>query len=504
MAITLRLATPNDCRRLFDWRNLPEIVARGSHHTKLIWDEHCAWYASILKSDDNLLVIIYDDAEPIGQIRFDLDSREHALVSIYLHPSQTGRGKGVEAMKMGSHMAFCKWPQLLEVDGLIRTDNSPSIRAFAKAGFVMADGAPVDHVCMRRSRSPHIPHNRLTVNEEDVVTVAKVVRSGNWTSGPNAAALEVMCAKIAHMDYGVAVGSGFAALRLTLHALGVSAGDRVLVPAFSCVALANAALALGAIPIPVEVTENFVIDPGSCVKAIKKHRPSAMIAIHTFGACARIDQLNELGVPVIEDCAHAFGRIANGTQYGGNSRITIQSFHATKLIGAGEGGMILCNDVNLARQVRDASDCSDRSPSAYRMNDRMSDLEAALAMSQIQRLSEFISARERIAKRYLKMLAGIRNITLPNATNRIWYRFVLGIKLPINAVISRMNTMAVCVDRPWPDWRRNEDRLLPTPVADQGYNQLLSLPLYPTLTEAEQDRVVSALVEAINADQETA
>lgn len=503
MRIRLRRARADDCARIFEWRNLPEIIERGLNRSKLIWEDHCQWFSKVHQSEGHLLLIILGNEEPLGQIRFDLQDRESARVSIYLHPKFTGKGLGVTALLAGGRAAFRHWPTLERIEALIRGDNPISARAFAKAGYeVVPRLTQSGHVQVRLWRPPLIPHNRLTVTESDVQTVAAAVRSGYWTGGPKIAALEQAFARAVEVQHGVAVGSGFAALRLGLHALGVREGDKVLIPAYCCVALCNAVLSLGASPVPSDVGPDGTLDLESCSQACASHHPKAIIAIHTFGVPAPIKALQRLGVPVIEDCAHGFGRSSGGARFGGQAQVTIVSLHATKLIGAGEGGLLLCDDAGLAERVRVARDCADLPPSPLRMNDRLSDLEAALAISQLARLPEFLRERERHADRYHERLAHHPGLTVPAPRERIWYRYVVATQFPCETMVRRLRAGGVAADQPWPEWRADGYRPLPTPQADAAYHSLVSLPLYPTLKEAEQDRVVTELIDALTASEE--
>ena len=503
-SIRLRRAQLEDCRLIFEWRNLPEVVARGSSQSAIAWEDHQQWFARVHRNERHLLWLILEDENPVGQIRFDRLDEASARVSIYLHPNFTGRGLGILALQTGSTAAFRSWPEVRQIEALIRNDNQPSIRAFAKAGYeVSSASTDAEHTRMRRPRPSRVPHNRLTVDERDVAAVATVVRSGHWTGGPQVSALERACADRIGVAHGVALGSGFAALRLGLHALGIGPGDKVLIPAYSCVALANSVLALGAQPWAVEVRDDLTIDPAACRNALGAAKPKAIIAVHTFGAQAAIPALLELGVPVVEDCAHAFGKVGDGIQFGGIGTATILSFHATKLLGAGEGGLLLTREPALAARVRESRDCADLPPTAIRMNDRLSELEAALALSQFSRLPEFIASRQRLAQRYSRLLADEAGLCLPESCNRIWYRFaVSAIQCPPELLIERMSRNGVAVDRPWPEWRNISDRFDQTPVADAAYRNLISLPIYPTLTDAEQDRVVEELRAAVRASED--
>lgn len=343
-----------------------------------------------------------------------------------------------------------------------------------------------------------VPHNRLTFGETEVQAVSRTVRSGQWSQGPRVAELESELARMAGVQYAVCVASGLSALRLALGALEVSAGDTVLVPAYCCVALANACLSRGAKPVPVEIEPaTWNINGNACRHAIADMSPKAIIAVNTFGAPADLSFAESANVPVIEDCAHAFGLTLNGHCLGGRSEIGVLSFHATKLLGGGEGGAVLTNSQRICQFVSAQRDYSDQLPDAQRLNDKMTDVEAALVLAQLERLPSMIARREMLAHRYLDLLepAADRDIfRLPKADrNRAWYRFVLEmVGASAQSVVESLATEGVDAALPVSDWR---DPSGPNcPMADRAYRLLVSLPLYPSLTEEEQDHVVKSFL----------
>lgn len=341
---------------------------------------------------------------------------------------------------------------------------------------------------------PEVPHNRLTTGQEEVLAVSDVIKSGRWAAGKVLAELESNLARTAGVAHAVGVGSGIGALRLSLLASDVGAGDAVAVPAYSCVALANAVLACGAKPIPVEVEPGTWNISVAALKATLEQHPrlKVAIAVHTFGAIAPIREIEELGLSVIEDCSHAFGRAPFGCQ----GRMAMLSLYATKLLGAGEGGMILTQDEILADWLRQARDYSDQAPMAWRLNDKMTDLEAAIARCQLARLPQSLSARAALAQRYSELLkphAGEGGFELPlDQTGRVWYRYAVAVSGDAEETISRMRAFGINAARPVERWCEPD-----FPNSSAAFQHLVSLPLYPTLTAAEQDRVVSAFLASV-------
>lgn len=358
-----------------------------------------------------------------------------------------------------------------------------------------------------------VPHNRLTFGDAECDAVLRTVRSGQWAQGPRVQELEATLERMAGVRHAVCVASGFAALRLTLGGLGIRSSDSVMVPAYSCVALANSVLAWGATAVQVEVDPiQWNIEPARCRLQVENTRPLAVIAVNTFGAPAPVEEIASSEVPVIEDCAHGFASQLRGSELSGSGLLESQSgsrwirpgvqagilsFYATKLIGGGEGGAVLTDSDEIARYVRSARDYSDQPADQHRMNDKMNDLEAALVLAQLERLPEMIAARETVAFRYLDRLADPkfrRVFRLPPKTKeRVWYRFAVEmLTTSAEAVVVELERRGIHAAAPVMDWRTAGSPTAPN--ADRAYGTLVSLPLYPTLTESEQDAVVEAFL----------
>ncbi len=346
---------------------------------------------------------------------------------------------------------------------------------------------------------PEVPHNRLTFGDAECDAVVRAVRSGQWAQGPQVQDLEAALARMAGVGHAVCVASGFAALRLTLGALGVRSNSKVIVPAYSCVALANAALAWGASPVPVEVDPvHWNIGPAQWRLEVERSRPRATIAVNTFGAPVPVEEMISSEFPVIEDCAHAFGSRVRGQWLGARSQVGVLSFYATKLIAGGEGGAVLTHSEDIAHFVRSARDYGDQPADGHRMNDKMNDVEAALVQAQLARLPEMISARAAVAGRYLEQLSDPRFgdvFRLPAiAKERVWYRFVVEmLTTSAETMVAGLERFGIHAAAPVIDWRPAGSP--DAPAADRAYKSLVSLPLYPTLTEQEQDVVVESFLE---------
>jgi perosamine synthetase len=339
-----------------------------------------------------------------------------------------------------------------------------------------------------------VPHNRLTHGHEEAEAVRAVVESGHWAAGAETAALEADLARLTNRKEAVAVGSGFAALRLALMALRVGLGDEVVIPAYCCVALPNAVLALGAVPVVADVIPGaWCLDPAAAKKVVTSCT-RAIIAVHSFGVAADMAALRGVGPSVIEDCAH--GLMEGGM--GGQGDVSVTSFYATKLVAAGEGGAVLADDPAIAAAVRAARDYGDQPASPLRQNDKITDLCAALARVQLVRLPEMIERRVKLARNYLESFSALSEkgaFTLPtDIPDRVWYRFCLGVE-DAGEWIGKLEGEMVSADKPVWDWREKggPTRLSSCPVSDSAYKSLLSLPLYPSLSAEEQKQVCVAI-----------
>ena len=344
-----------------------------------------------------------------------------------------------------------------------------------------------------------ILHNQITFDHQEENAISAVIKSGCWTEGNIVKELEQELCAITERKYSIAVSSGLSALRIALLSLNIMQNDEVLIPAYSCVALANAVLSIGAIPIPVDINKtDFNLNVDKIKNAINS-KTKAIIAVHTFGYIADIQSLIFFNIPIIEDCSHALGiRTKNGT-VGNMGDIAICSFYATKLIGGGEGGAILTNNNTIANKAYDLKDYTDKKPSAIHLNDKMSNIHAAVSLSQLKKLSYFIERRKLLADNYYRLLLNNNmQIIIPSQSDeRIWYRYTVVVD-DVNAdtIIEEMDEMQVSVRKPVELWLNGKERIK-NPNACFVFEHLISLPLYPNLSEQSQEIIVSNLLKIL-------
>ncbi len=239
-----------------------------------------------------------------------------------------------------------------------------------------------------------------SIGEEEIEAVAETLRSGWLTTGPRAALLEERMAEYLEAKHVLAVASGTAALHLALVALGVGDGDEVITTPITWPATANVIVHSSATPVFVDVREGDLnIDP-ALVEAAVTERTKAIMPVHLAGQPCDLDPIWELGIPVIEDAAHAAESAYRGRKLGGLSEATCFSLYATKNIAAGEGGLVSTNSDEIAEAIRNLrlmrrgdGSLYDLTVPGYKAN--LSDVLAAIALVQLDKLPEHTAARER-------------------------------------------------------------------------------------------------------------
>lgn len=383
-----------------------------------------------------------------------------------------------------------------------------------------------------------IPYGRQDISQADIDAVVAVLQSDFLTQGPMVPCFEQAVALRCGAKHAVAVNSATSALHLACRALDLGPGDRLWTVPNTFVASANCGLYCGA-----EV--DFVdIDPFSWNLSISALRdkliwakrenrlPKVVVPVHFGGQPtdqgAIWELAREFGFRVLEDASHAIGAFRNGEPVGNCrwSDITVFSFHPVKIITTGEGGMALTNSEELARRMallrshgitRDAARMrqSADGPWYYEQLDlgynyRMTDLQAALGVSQLARLDEFIGRRNVLAKRYDNLLAGLP-LQLPTVGPQITSAFHLyvvrlqtaAIRRTHREVFENLRDQGVGVNLHYmpvhlqPYYRDLGFEPGLCPEAERHGQEAITLPLYPGLTETQQDKVVSALKRAL-------
>ncbi|MBY0308447.1 MAG: DegT/DnrJ/EryC1/StrS family aminotransferase [Phycisphaerales bacterium] len=293
--------------------------------------------------------------------------------------------------------------------------------------------------------SHEIPLSRPDITEQEIDAVAAVLRSGRLSIGPQLEEFERRVARFTGNDYAVGVNSGTSGLQLCMNSLGVGPGDEVVTSPFSFVASANPILMAGATPVFADICPRTLnMDPRALERAITP-RTKAVVVVETFGNTAYMDQYAQIAarheVAVVEDCCEALGCTLNGRPAGSFGRIGVFGFYPNKQITTGEGGMIVTSDKRLAdlcRSLRSqgrpvggtASPGTGNWLSHERLgyNFRMSEVNAALGVVQMERLPGIVQARQRVAEAYVRRLMHVDDIILPtidDGCTSSWFVFVV-------------------------------------------------------------------------------
>ncbi|MBA3246179.1 MAG: DegT/DnrJ/EryC1/StrS family aminotransferase [Actinobacteria bacterium] len=339
------------------------------------------------------------------------------------------------------------------------------------------------------------------VGEAELAEVAAVLRSGNLTMGPKVAELEELVAAACGVEHAVAVSNGTAALHLAVLALGIGAGDEVIVPAYTFPATANVVRLVGASPVLVDVDpDTFNLDLERVYEAVTV-RTKAVLAVHLFGRPLDWSALQDAVAPelaLLEDAAGALGARWQGMPCGGLGTMGCLSFHPRKIVTTGEGGAVTTNDPDLAASIRRLRhhgldpDSDIAEPST---NYRLADVLCALGIPQLRRLDALLAERTRVAAAYTERLAGV--VELPSADRgdtHGWQAYVVRLdrrnealaELRAEGIEVQIGTYALHHLSAYRDQG-------PFPGADAAFARALALPLHSRLTDAELDRVAEGV-----------
>jgi dTDP-4-amino-4,6-dideoxygalactose transaminase len=350
------------------------------------------------------------------------------------------------------------------------------------------------------------------IGEEEIEAVAETLRSGWLTTGPKAALLEERMAEYLETEHVLAVASGTAAMHLALVALGIGPGDEVITTPITWPATANVIVHAGATPIFVDVRPGDLnIDPAAVAAAVTE-KTKAILPVHLAGQPADMDPIWALGIPVIEDAAHAAESAYRGRKLGGLSEATCFSLYATKNIAAGEGGLVATSSAEVAEAIRDLrlmrrGDGSryDITVPGYKAN--LSDVLAAIALVQLDKLPQHTAARERQFALYDEGLAGLDGIEPLRRDPRDTHArhlYVVRIdgerfgltrdEVQRSLAAQRISTSIHFLPVHRLTWYRDRFPAQPElPVAERAGDEILSLPLSPAHADEDIADVIEAL-----------
>lgn len=369
-----------------------------------------------------------------------------------------------------------------------------------------------------------LPFSRPSIGDEEIAAVEQVLRSGWITTGPKNQQLEEHFANYVGCRHAVALSSATGAMHVTLLALGIGPGDEVITPSQTWVSTANMICLLGATPVFVDVDRDTLMSSVEHIEAAITPRTRAIIPVHYAGAVFDLDSLYALaekhGIPVIEDAAHAAGTVYKNRHVGAKGT-AIFSFHAIKNMTCAEGAMFVTDDETLASRVRmlkfhglgvDAYDrlTHGRKPQAqviepgFKYN--LADINAAIALVQLQRLDDINAKRTALAKAYLQRLEGSPVQPLAIAAypqQHAWHLFILRIDaercgLDREAFMKSLQEHNIgtgihFIATHLHTYYRQRFPNIYLPNTEWNSARLCSIPLFPDMTLDDVDRVVSAI-----------
>lgn len=371
-----------------------------------------------------------------------------------------------------------------------------------------------------------IPYGRQWLDDEDIQAVAEVMRSDFITTGPKADKFEQEVAEYTGANYAVAVSNGTAALHLACLAAGIQPGDEVITTAMTFAASANCVLYCGGRPVFADIDPiTYNIDPKDLRRKITS-RTKAVIPVHFTGQPCRMDEIHQLaeeyGLTVIEDGAHALGAAYKGKKIGGLSQMTTFSFHPVKPITTGEGGMVVTNDERLYRRLKllrshgitREEDLMEKNEGGWYYeqlelgyNYRMTDIQAALGSSQLKKLDRFIAKRREIADTYSRAFAAEPDMILPSVIPEAesgWHLYVIqAAKRDRKEVYDALRKAGLNINVHYipvyhhPYYRNHGYADVFCSNAEQLYQRMVSLPIFPALKEEEQEYVIDVVKKAV-------
>jgi perosamine synthetase len=344
------------------------------------------------------------------------------------------------------------------------------------------------------ANSDFIPHSRPTLGPEEKEAVAAVIASSKIAQGRIVHEFERAFAKKIGKAYAASTNSGTAALHLALLAMGVGENDEVIIPSYVCTALLNAVRYTGARPVLAEIDpETYNLDPIDVREKLTR-RTKAVIVPHLFGLPADMARLLELNVPIIEDCAQAVGSSYRQKCAGTFGETAVFSFYATKVMTTGEGGMVVSDSKDLIDRVRDLRGYDNKNEYKLRYNYKMTDIHAAVGLAQLSRIETFIRLRRTVARLYDQAFETL-GLQLPTQEQgHIYFRYVIGLGTDAGAWIQSLKGRGIECARPVYLPLHRYLGLQGFHQTEKAWKESLSIPIYPTLAEADIYRVIHALM----------
>ena len=360
---------------------------------------------------------------------------------------------------------------------------------------------------------------KSTIEKDDIESMISAASEKEISYGKLTRVFEDEFAHYLGLKGGVATNSGTSALHLALRALDVKSGDEVIVPSYTCISLLHSIHYVHATPIFVDINFNvehmdYNMDMEEVFNKITKNT-KAIIVPHLFGSPAEIDKLTNLEISVIEDATQCVGSVYKNHPIGSFGTISAFSFHESKVLACGEGGMILTNSKDLLDQIKYLADYASEQPDLRlkkdkkypyeeRYNYKMDGINAALGLSQLRKIKEFVKRRKEIAKIYTDEFHHLNGIELPDPSYEpnIFFRYMVNLKErhPIdilNFLLRKRIEGGRGVYPPLHYYEQNQSNNRKYPTIEYALNHLVSIPLYPSLTESEVMYIIKCFKDSL-------
>lgn len=380
-------------------------------------------------------------------------------------------------------------------------------------------------------REKYLAYGRQYIDDKDIEAVVELLRGDFLTTGPTVKEFEDKVANYVGAKYGVAVSNGTAALHMACHVAGIGPGDEVLVPAITFAASSNCVLYCGGTPVFVDIDpKTYNIDVNKIEEKITD-KTKAIIPVDFSGQAVDMDKILEIAMKhnliVIEDSAHALGSEYKGEKIGAKAHMTEFSFHPVKPVTTAEGGIIVTNDEELYNKMmlfrshgitRNQDDMSENhGPWYYEQVDlgynyRLTDLQCALGISQMDKLDSFVSKRREIVSKYNETFKDLEEINIPfeeEFSNSGWHIYVITLnldklKVGRREIFEALQKENIGVNVHYlpvylhPYYTKLGYRKGLCPVAENIYNRMITIPLFPGMTDRDVEDVIAAIKKVIN------
>jgi perosamine synthetase len=360
----------------------------------------------------------------------------------------------------------------------------------------------------------NVPFFRPYFTDEDKKRVLDCINSGWLTTGKYCGELEQTIRQLTGSKYAISFCSATAALHCSMVYQDLQPGDEVIVPSYTFVATASSVSHAGGVPVLCDVRDDLLIDV-SCIEKVLTSRTKGVVVVDMAGLANHLDEIrnycNSKGLFLIEDAAHSIGATYKNKQIGGHGINTCFSFYANKNVTTGEGGMLVTEDAALdtfSRKFRQhgmSVDAWKRFGGIWKPYDvekfgfkyNLPDINAALGIGQIERIKEITEARVRLATNYSLAFKNVPIKTPQLVDGHAWHLYIIRVN-ERDKLLSYLEEHEIGVAVHYKPLHQLSVFNLPNtqfPVSTQVYEQALSLPLYPSLTENEQQYVIDTILE---------